>query len=366
MFDRRLLACFDWGLLFIVFLLGAMGMVILYSAVTAGSSVPNYTLCVKQMIWFAGGLCLMILFCTVNYKNLDRWSIWIYAVCIILLVCVLFFGKMGGGSRRWIALGPITVQPSELVKIGVIIVLARYYARHVNTKGLGFRELFQPMVLVLLPVLLIIKQPDLGTGLLIGVIAASMTLFVKIERKSFLALTGLGIAGLPMIWFFLKEYQKKRIMTFLNPDLDPLGAGYHIIQSKIAIGSGMLYGKDFLKGTQNALSFLPEQHTDFIFSVLAEEWGFVGSCFVLFAYLFLIMLGINIAYNCRNPFGTILAVGITTMIFWQIFINVGMIMGLCPVVGVPLPLISYGGSSVVTSMSGIGILMGIYRTTIIC
>ena len=359
MFDRRLLACFDWGLLLIVVLISAMGMVILYSAVIAGSSVPQYTFCLKQMVWLFSGLCMIILFCIINYKSLDRWSIWIYIGCISLLVCVLFFGKMGGGSRRWIALGPFTVQPSELVKIGVIIILARYYSRCISKKGLTFFELFKPMLLVLIPVLLIVGQPDLGTGLLIIIIAGSITLFVKIERRTFFVLTGIGMVVVPMIWFFLKDYQKQRILTFLNPELDPLGAGYHIIQSKIAIGSGMIYGKDFLKGTQNALSFLPEQHTDFIFSVLAEEWGFVGSCFVLFVYLILIMRGLHIAYNCRSSFGTILAAGIVIMIVWQVFINVGMIMGLFPVVGVPLPLISYGGSSVLTTMSGIGILMGI-------
>ena len=208
--------------------------------------------------------------------------------------------------------------------------------------------------------MLIVMQPDLGTALVVVLIAASMTVFVKIEKRLFLSMIVACGVTVPLIWmFFLKGYQKQRILTFLNPDRDPLGAGYHIIQSKIAIGSGMFTGKGFLKGTQNALSFLPEQHTDFILSVLAEEWGFVGSVTVLLLYLLLIGWGVKIAYGCRDSFGTIMSVGITSMIFWQVFINVGMVMGLMPVVGVPLPLISYGGSSVVTTLIGIGILMNV-------
>ena len=195
--------------------------------------------------------------------------------------------------------------------------------------------------------------------MMILLIAASMTMFVKIERRTFIAILTACIVSGPMVWFFLKGYQKQRILTFLSPDRDPLGAGYHIIQSKIAIGSGMISGRGFLKGTQNALSFLPEQHTDFIFSVLAEEWGFIGSSVVILMFLFLIVWGLNIANGCRDNFGTILAVGITAMIAWQVVINIGMVMGLMPVVGVPLPFVSYGGSSIVTMMICIGILLNI-------
>src|SRR3989339_515093 len=205
----------------------------------------------------------------------------------------------------------------------------------------------------------LVDQPDLGTAMLLVLIAGSITLFVKVERKVFFTLFIAGLSAVPLFWFMLKDYQKDRFLTFLNPDRDPLGAGYHIIQSKIAIGSGMLTGKGFLKGTQNALSFLPEQHTDFIVSVLAEEWGLLGVSVLLTFYLILLLWGLNIAYNCRNMFGSILAFGITAMIFWQIFINTGMVMGLMPVVGVPLPLISYGGSSVITNMVGFGILLNI-------
>jgi len=245
------------------------------------------------------------------------------------------------------------------VIIAVIIVLARYYSRVVNPAGLSLRDLFTPFVLTMIPFFLIVKQPDLGTAMLIALIAGSMTVFIKIERRSLIYIIVSCMLTVPLVWFFMKGYQKKRILTFLNPDSDPLGAGYHIIQSKIAIGSGMFTGKGFLQGTQNALSFLPEQHTDFIFSVLAEEWGLAGCVVLLVIFLMLIIWGLNVAHRCRDPFGTILAVGVTAMIFWQVFINIGMAMGLMPVVGVPLPFISYGGSSIITTMICMGLLMNV-------
>jgi len=360
MFDRRLVQYFDWGLLGLTLLLGAIGLIILYSAVTAGMPDPQRVLFLKQLIWFCVGIVVMVACFLFDYKILERWALPFYIFCILLLVAVLILGKYAGGSRRWLALGPVSLQPSELIKIAVIIVVARYYAKAVNTIGLGVRELVYPMIVTVIPFVLIVGQPDLGTALLVVVIVASMTIFVKIDRRALIGIIATSTTALPLVWFFfLKTYQKKRILTFLNPDRDPLGAGYHIIQSKIAIGSGMIFGKGFLKGTQNALEFLPEQHTDFIFSVLAEEWGFVGALALLLLFLMLIVWGLNVAQGCREPFGTILAVGVTAMIFWQVFINLGMVMGLMPVVGVPLPLISYGGSSVVTMMMCIGLLLNV-------
>jgi rod shape determining protein RodA len=271
----------------------------------------------------------------------------------------LFFGKYVGGSRRWLPLGPFSIQPSEMAKVAVIIVLARYYAKLINTDGLTLRDLMFPVLLTAIPFALIVRQPDLGTAMVIALIAGAMTLFAKIERRAFSWLLVTFALLIPSVWFFLRGYQKQRILTFLNPDRDPLGAGYHIIQSKIAIGSGMLTGKGFLKGTQNALSFLPEQHTDFIFSVLAEEWGLMGTLTVIFLFLFIIAWGLRIAGRCRDPFGTLLAVGVTAMIAWQALINIGMVMGLMPVVGVTLPFVSYGGSSIITMMMGIGLLMNV-------
>ena len=359
MFDRRLVAYFDWGLLGLTLLLGAFGLITLYSAAMAGISTPQQIIYIKQLVWFCVGLIGMVIALLFNYKIFDRWAHVIYVICITLLICVLFFGKNVGGSRRWLILGPVSIQPSELAKIGVIIILSRYYSMRANTRGFLLRELFSPLLLTIIPFILIVKQPDLGTAMLIVLIAGSMTIFAKIERRSLVYILASCTALIPLIWFFLKGYQKQRILTFLTPDRDPLGAGYHIIQSKIAIGSGMISGKGFLKGTQNALSFLPEHHTDFIFSVLAEEWGFVGSLVVIFVFLLLIISSLNVAYKCRDPFGTILSVGITAMISWQVFINIGMVMGLMPVVGIPLPFISYGGSSVVTMMLCIGLLINV-------
>ena len=359
MFDRRLVQYFDWGLLGLAILIGCVGLATLYSAVTAETPAPQKIVFYKQLIWFAVGLGAMVTAFLFNYKLLDRWSPSIYVICIILLIAVLFIGKYVGGSKRWLILGPISVQPSELVKLAVIAILARYYSKDAYTRGFTLRELIRPFALILIPFLLIVRQPDLGTAMLLVLIAGSMTLFVKIERRSLITLFASGAIIVPMVWFFLKEYQKQRILVFLNPDRDPLGAGYHIIQSKIAIGSGIFTGKGFLKGTQNALSFLPEEHTDFIFSVLAEEWGFVGSLVLVVLFLVLIFWCLNVAIACREPFGTILAVGITAMIFWQVLINIGMAMGLMPVVGVPLPFVSYGGSSVITIAIGIGLLLNV-------
>ena len=359
MFDRRFVQYFDWGLLGLTILLGFLGIVTLYSVVSAGAQTPERLLYIKQLIWFCTGLVIMVLSFLLNYKILDRWAHTIYSVCTLLLIAVLFFGEYVSGSKRWLIMGPLSVQPSELIKIAVIIILAHYYSRHAYTRGFTLRELIKPAVLVLIPFLLIVKQPDLGTAFLVFLIAGSMTMFVKIEKRAFISILGFFTVIITLFWFFLKKYQKLRILTFLNPDRDPLGAGYHIIQSKIAIGSGMLTGKGYLGGTQNALSFLPEQHTDFIFSVFAEEWGFVGSLILILIFLILIIWALNIAYGCRDPFGTILSVGISAMIFWQVVVNIGMVMGLMPVVGIPLPFISYGGSSIVTMMISIGLLINV-------
>ncbi|MCF8068163.1 MAG: rod shape-determining protein RodA [Desulfobacterales bacterium] len=360
MFDRRLVQYFDWPLLIMTVLLCGLGLVTLYSAVTAGIPTPQQSLVYRQLFWFGIGLAAMTSAFLFDYKSLDQWANVIYVLCVVLLVCVLIFGKQAGGSKRWLILGPITLQPSETMKIGLIIVLSKYYSKVAHNQGLIFRELLIPFILTIIPCALIIQQPDLGTAIVLVLIVASMTFYVKIERRTFISIIVAFTVLVPLAWIYLlKEYQKQRVLTFLNPDRDPLGAGYHIIQSKIAIGSGMLSGKGFLKGTQNALSFLPERHTDFIFSVLAEEWGFAGSLVVLILLAGFILWALHIAHRCREPFGIILSVGVTAMIFWQIVINICMVMGLMPVVGVPLPFISYGGSSAVTVMICIGLLMNV-------
>lgn len=358
MFDRRLIKNFDWVLLTLVLVLNALGLVTIYSAVMAGVQQEKIIF-YKQVVWCGVGFSVAIVLFLFHYRQLDRWAYWIYGVCNLLLISVLFFGRTIAGSQRWLILGPVSLQPSELVKIAVIIVLAHWYSKSYNPKGLSVEELLVPAALSTIPFVLIAIQPDLGTAMIIALIAGSMTLYKKIEKKTLiLMMIGLSVAN-PLVWLVLKPYQKQRILTFFNPERDALGAGYHIIQSKIAIGSGGWTGKGYQQGTQNALSFLPEQHTDFIFSVLAEEWGLVGASLLIFCLLFLIVWGLNIAHNCRNPFGIFVAVGVSAMFFWQALINIGMVMGLMPVVGMPLPFISYGGSSMLTNMIGIGMLMNI-------
>jgi rod shape determining protein RodA len=296
---------------------------------------------------------------TFDYHLLERLAYPAYFVSFALLLTVLLVGKVHSGSQRWLSVGGISFQVSELAKIILVITLAKFFNEHGGHAEYRLRDLLQPFLLVALPCILIIKEPDLGTALILMVVSFSIILFVKVKWRSLLILMLTFLSAAPFLWMFLKEYQQKRILTFLRPDMDPLGAGYHINQSKIAIGSGLLWGKGFLKGTQTRLHFLPEQHTDFAFSVLAEEWGFVGSVFLLLLYLFLILWGINIAKNSKDKFGSILAFGIVAIIFWQLVINVSMATGLLPVVGIPFVMFSYGGSSLVSTMAGMGVLMNI-------
>jgi rod shape determining protein RodA len=361
MIDRRLVEQFDWVLLALTLALQGIGILTLYSAVYARADVAGLIgpIYLKQFYWFCVGTVGMVFIFLFNYKQLYRWSFSIYTFSIVLLVAVAFFGREVSGSKRWLVLGPVSFQPSELIKITVPILLATFFSDRVSADGFDLKTLWKPVLWTLIPFVLIARQPDLGTGLVVVLIAASMTLFVKIERRSKVFLSGVGLLVSCAAWFFLKDYQKQRIAIFFDPEKDPLGAGYHILQSKIAAGSGMLFGKGYLHGTQNALSFLPEHHTDFIFAVFAEEWGFLGSAFFVVLYLLIIVWGLSIAMRSKEPFGTILAVGVSAMLFWQGIINIGMAVGLLPVVGVTLPLVSYGGSSLVVTMLGIGLLLNI-------
>ncbi len=360
MFDRRLIHNFDWFLLILSVALCAVGEIAIYSAVSADAAAHYHGLYTRQLLWYAVGFIVMISFFLFDYKLLDQHALLIYIGFVLLLVGVLIFGKSVGGSKRWLSLGIFNFQPSETAKIAVIIMLARQYSKQARFNGLTLLDLTIPVIIVLVPFVLIIKQPDLGTALVIAIIAVSMTIFCKIEIRSLLVLILLGAVAFPMAWHYvLKDYQRQRVLTFLEPNQDVLGAGYHILQSKIAIGSGMLAGKGYLKGTQKSLSFLPEQHTDFIFSVIAEEWGFVGACSLILLLFLFLFWGLNIAHGCRDPFGIFMAVGIVAMLFWEIIINIGMVMGLVPVVGMPLPFISYGGSSVLTVMICVGLLLNI-------
>jgi rod shape determining protein RodA len=357
--DRRLLKNIDWLLILLVLAIVSLGIINLFSAglnQTADRATPLYQ---KQVYWLLIGLGLMAMMTTFDYRRLERLAYPLYWFSILLLVAVMIMGKVVAGSKRWLVLGPLTIQPSELTKVAVILALATHFYRQERFDPLTWRQLAFPSFLMLLPFLLIVRQPDLGSALLVAAVAATLILFVGVRWHILVTLGVGGVAASPIFWYFLKDYQKQRIYTFLDPERDPLGSGYHIIQSKIAVGSGQFWGKGFLKGTQSQLNFLPEQHTDFVFSVFAEEWGFVGSLTLILLYLLLILWGLHIARSCRERFGNLLAVGITAMVFWQIFINISMVTGLLPVVGIPLPFFSYGGSSLVANFLGIGLLLNI-------
>ena len=359
MFDRRLIQNFDWVLLLLLLFIAAISIVNLYSATYAIRNAGGAQVFTKQIYWFLIGFFVLFVMTSFNYYRLERLANVFYFLSIALLILVLIVGKVTSGSQRWLGLGPISFQPSELAKISVVMVLARFFSEEGGFREYRLRDLVRPFVLIGIPTLLILKEPDLGTAILVVVVSASMILFVKINRKSLLIIVLSALSVAPFIWLNLKEYQQKRIMTFLRPDKDLFGAGYHIHQSKIAIGSGQIWGKGFLKGTQTKLHFLPEQHTDFALSVLAEEWGFIGAALLLCLYLLLILWGLNIAKDSKDKFGSIMAIGIVAFIFWQVVINVGMVTGLLPVVGIPLLLFSYGGSSLISTMAAMGLLMNI-------
>ena len=357
--DRRLLLNFDWVLLFLLVLIGALSVLNLYSATFPVRNTSGSQIFLKQIYWFLVGFAVLLVMTTFDYHHLLRLAYPSYFFSIALLVLVFFIGDTRSGSQRWLSLGGFTFQPSELLKITLVIWLAKFYEDRTHMTEFKLRDLWLPLIIIAIPCALIIKEPDLGTALTVLIVSFSVILFAKLSWRSLLILVIGALSAAPFLWTALKEYQQKRILTFLNPDLDPLGAGYHINQSKIAIGSGSLWGKGFLKGTQTRLHFLPEQHTDFAFSVLAEEWGFVGSMVLLILYLALIFWGLNIAKNSKDKFGALIAVGVVAIVFWQLAINVSMATGLLPVVGIPLGMFSYGGSSIVCIMAGMGILMNI-------
>jgi rod shape determining protein RodA len=358
MFDRRLLTHFDWVLLFLVCLLTGVGILNLYSATSTWSqaATPVY---IKQFYWLGIGLVISISISLFDYRKLEYFATPLYVLNVLLLVAVLVFGKTTMGATRWLNLGFFNLQPSEVMKIVIIIVMARYFSVKDQVLGYNLKELGVPFALLGVPVLLIMKQPDLGTSMLVIFIAVTMALFAGIQRRTLIVLGLMSIASAVGGWFLLHGYQKRRILTFIDPERDPLGAGYHIIQSKIAVGSGGLFGKGFMQGTQSQLSFLPERHTDFAFSVFAEEWGFTGCLILLLLYLLLVAWGIYTAQRASDLFGMYLALGVSAMLFWHIVVNLGMVIGLLPVVGVPLPLFSYGGTSMVTTMIGVGVLLNV-------
>jgi rod shape determining protein RodA len=363
MIDRRLAQHIDVLLLVLVAAIVSMGVTTVYSATYAQSQNQMSPLVWRQMLWAAGGVVLMLALLLFDYRKLERYAYVIYVAVLGLLVLVPLAGFLSGGSRRWIHLGFFALQPSELAKLALILVLARFFHRDSARESYGLKDVIVPVGLCAIPAVLTFAQPDLGSAAVMGFVLVSVVLVAGLRVRVMAALAlaaalGVSVAG-QKLWAHLKPYQQKRVLTFLNPESDPLGAGYHLIQSKIAVGSGMLWGKGFLHGTQNRLQFLPEQHTDFIFSVFAEEWGFVGCALLTLLYAAVILRGLQIVSRAKDRFGALVAFGVVSMIFWQAFVNVAMTTGLLPVVGITLPFFSYGGSSMVTLMLGVGLLLNV-------
>jgi rod shape determining protein RodA len=357
--DRRLVQNFDWVLAGLAIGLAVLGILNLISAAPEDPGrIP--ALAIRQLFWLGAGSIAMTVMLTIDYRVWERLAIPIYVIGLVLLVAVLIVGPVIKGSQRWLVFGPVRLQPSELAKLTVIFVLARFVHRRAPGPEARLRELIVPLILVLIPVGLVMKQPDLGSGLLLLLVAGSFLLILPVPLRALgwmAAVLGAAAGGAWM--FYLHDYQKERVLTFLNPERDPLGAAYHTIQSQIAIGSGGFFGEGFLQGSQSQLQFLPEQPTDFVFSVLAEEWGFLGASIVLIFYLALLLHGLVVARTAKNLFGSALALGAVSVLFWPAAINLAMVVGLLPVVGVPLPFLSYGGSSLLVSMIAVGLLMNV-------
>jgi rod shape determining protein RodA len=360
MFDRRLLEDFDWVLLLTVVVISIIGIVSVYSAsYSYGTETPYFA---RQIVWFLLGLCVMVFVTLIDYRIIQRFSLLFHLAVVTLLVVVLIYGTGGPGSKvhQWFNLGFFFMQPSELVKFTLVLYLAYYFNESRRIGDLGFKDLIWPSVVTIVPFLLILKQPDYGTAGVLLLVFLPIIYIAGIRYKIILVSLFMGLISIPFVWIFvLKSYHRDRFSTFMNPELDPLGKGYQIIQSKIAVGSGQMWGKGYLEGTQAHLNFLPARHTDFIFSVFTEEWGFMGGITLVGLYLFLILWCLRYVGKSKARSGTIITVGVTLILASQIVINIGMVLGLLPVVGMPLPFMSYGGSAMVSNMIGIGLLLNI-------
>lgn len=343
----------DVTLLIGLFLLLLLGLAVLYSAAD-----QNQAVLVRQLTRIGVGITGMFLLAQVPMRTIMRWAPWLYALGVILLILVMFFGYTGKGAQRWLDLKVFRFQPSELMKLAVPMMVAWY----LNDKHAppAFRQVLLTLLIIIVPTILIARQPDLGTSILIAA-SGCFALFLAGLRWRLIGLAGfLGLAAAPALWYVMKDYQKQRVLTMFNPEKDPLGAGYHIIQSKIAIGSGGLFGKGLFNGTQSQLGFLPERTTDFIFAVFCEEFGFLGVLGLMVLYGFVIARCLYMATQAQGTFGRLLAGSLALTFFIYVFVNIGMVSGQLPVVGVPLPLISYGGTSLVTLMLGFGLIMSAY------
>jgi len=345
----------NWGLAVVLTAIAAIGVVALYSA--AGGRFDPWA--GRHAARYGVAFAIMLVVALTHPKVWLALAWPIYVVALLLLVAVDVVGKIGMGAQRWLVVGPMQIQPSEIAKVAVILVLARYYHGLSKEQAARFLYALPPLLVIVAPVALVMVQPDLGTAMMVLLGGGAMLFVAGVRLWMFLAAGVAAIGSLPLAWSFMHEYQRKRVLTFLNPDSDPLGAGYHITQSKIAIGSGGLFGKGFLKGTQSALNFLPEKQTDFIFTTFVEEWGMAGALVLLGLFALVLVWGFSIALRSQHHFGRLVALGVTAMMFLYVFINTAMVMGLLPVVGVPLPLVSNGGTAMVSVMFACGLLIGV-------
>lgn len=360
MINKRLLKNLDFVVIIVTAMLVLISLVIIGSATHINNpSEDRYWYVQRQGLFALINVVIIFFILSVNYKTLARYATFLYWFNLIMLLAVMFVGTSALGAQRWIQIGAISLQPSEFSKIIMIICLASILEKRVGQLN-TFREIIPVFIYVGIPFLLVMKQPDLGTSLVFLSILFGMIFIAGISIKHLMMILGAGLAFLPVFWHFLKDYQKMRLTVFLDPNVDPLGSGYHIIQSKIAIGSGMLFGKGLFGGTQSQLNFLPENHTDFIFAVIGEELGFIGAAVILTLYLILLFRGVKIAAAAKDNFGTLLAAGITSMLTFHVLVNVGMTAGIMPVTGIPLPLMSYGVSALTTNLVSIGLLLNIY------
>jgi rod shape determining protein RodA len=344
-----------WTMIFII----GIGIVNLYSA-TYSSHGAEAQFWKQQLMWFGIGSLVSVTAYFVHYRVLERFAYAAYAVNLILLIAVLVVGKSVLGAKRWLGFGSFSIQPSEFMKITIAWTLAKYFHDDQYRDHYDFKSLLIPILLVLIPVLLVMAQPDLGTAMIILAVSASVILFVKVSPKLLIGIALLMAIFMPIAYkFVLKDYQRQRIITFINPQSDPRGAGYNSIQSMIAVGSGQFLGKGYKQGSQSQLNFLPEHHTDFIFSVFSEEHGFLGFLVLIALYLFLLMSALKISYGSNDKFGMLFSFGLTSLFFWHVFINMGMTTGIMPIVGVPLPFMSYGGSFMLSCMMAVSILTNI-------
>lgn len=346
----------QWFFVLILCVLAAIGLVMLYSA--AGGNFDPWAS--RQIVRFGFGLGLMIAVAVTDLRLWLKYAYVFYGFSLVLLVVVEITGLVGMGAQRWISLGFVTVQPSELMKVSLILALARYF-NGISWEEVGrIRCLIAPVLMLAVPTILVVRQPDLGTAVMLSMVSAILFFLAGVRLWKFMVLGVSAIVAAPIGWQFLHVYQKKRILTFINPENDPLGAGYHIIQSKIALGSGGVFGKGYLLGSQSHLNFLPEKQTDFIFTMLAEEFGMIGGLTLICLYILVFIYGFAISLSCRNQFGRLVGMGVTATVFLYSFINIAMVMGLVPVVGVPLPLVSYGGTAMLTLMVSFGLLLSVH------